>query len=318
MSTQTEGRGISKSHMIAGTLAGLAACLIGAGWQIATRQGVTTSLSPIDLSLFRYGIPALILAPIWIKGGLLPRNIPPLLVFLMVAGAGLPFGLMVMAGSQYAPVAHLAALLPGAMPLCVALLARLFLSEKPKNAQIAGLLLIMAGISLISHTSLSDFAVGTWRGDALFLAAAFSWAVYVIAFRKSGLSPWQGAALVNGWSLFLVIPAWVSLQTGALFEASAEDILIQTLWQGLFAGLLGLWIYGYSLIRIGAIRSAAIGALVPVFSGLGGWLFLQESIPPLILAGIGAVTIGVSLSAGLLQLLRPAGQTGPGSQSDRT
>lgn len=286
-----------------GILAGLLACLIGAGWQIATRYGVTSSLTPIDLSLFRYAIPALLLLPFWRKEAFVPSGVPVYLIVLMVLGAGLPFGLMVMTGSLYAPVAHLAALLPGAMPLFVALLSRLFLDEKHSIGQISGYMLVVAGIAIISRESLSSFSSDTWQGDILFLCAAFSWGIYIIAFRKSGLSAWHGTALVNSWSLILVVPVWFWIQTGTLFSAAPGEILLQVLWQGVLAGLIGLWIYGYSLAKLGATRSAAIGALVPVFSAAGGWLFLQEALDTHLISGIAIVASGVLLSTGISALI---------------
>ncbi|MEP3248527.1 MAG: DMT family transporter [Sneathiella sp.] len=288
--------------LVFGILAGLIACLIGAGWQVATRYGVTSSLTPIDLSLFRYAIPALLLLPFWRKEAFFPTNVPIYLVTLMVFGAGLPFGLMVMTGSQHAPVAHLAALLPGAMPLFVALLSRLFLDEKHSISQISGYMLVVSGIAIISWESLSSYSSDTWQGDILFLCAAFSWGIYIIAFRKSGLSAWHGTALVNAWSLILVIPVWLWMQSGTLFSAAPGDILIQVLWQGVLAGFIGLWIYGYSLAQLGATRSAAVGALVPVFSAAGGWLFLQEALDTHLISGIAIVASGVLLSTGISAL----------------
>jgi hypothetical protein len=61
---------------VAGVFAALAAVVIGAGWHVATRLGVTTSLHPVDLALLRYGVPALIMLPVLLKTGLLPKGAP--------------------------------------------------------------------------------------------------------------------------------------------------------------------------------------------------------------------------------------------------
>lgn len=55
--------------LLVGVLAALAAALIGSGWQIVSRHGVTTSLGPVELAVLRYGVPALVLLPLWCKGG---------------------------------------------------------------------------------------------------------------------------------------------------------------------------------------------------------------------------------------------------------
>ena len=52
------------SNTLLGLLAGLAAALIGAGWQLASRYGVTTTLGPMELAALRYLVPALVLMPL--------------------------------------------------------------------------------------------------------------------------------------------------------------------------------------------------------------------------------------------------------------
>ena len=142
-----------------GLAAALASVAIGVGWQVATRLGTTTTLAPIDLALFRYAVPALVLAPLWLRAGLVPAGVGRGTVALMVLGAGLPFGLAAMAGAQFAPTAHMAVLLPGTMPLFVAMLAMAVLGERPAPVRLAGLALI-----LVLYT------YGGWN-DAAFIVA---------------------------------------------------------------------------------------------------------------------------------------------------
>jgi drug/metabolite transporter (DMT)-like permease len=283
-----------------GLAAALAAALIGAGWQIATRMGTTTTLSPLDLALFRYTVPGLLLLPILWRVGLFPKGLKPSLLALMVGGAGLPFGLAAMAGAQYAPVAHMGAMLPGAIPLFVAVAAALFLGERFSRARVLGLGLIIAGIATVGSRTLTGLAAGTFRGDLLFLTAAMLWAVYTVAYRRSGLSPWQCAALVNAWSMFGIVPLWAWSGASRLASAPLGDILTQFVWQGLLAGVFGLWTYAFAVSRIGASRAATSGALVPVLSAMGGFAFLGESPGPFVLAGIILTAAGVAISTGLL------------------
>ena len=60
-----------------GLLAAAAAVTIWAGWIVAVRGAVSgpAGLSPADLALLRYGAPALLLAPVWIRLGPLPRGV---------------------------------------------------------------------------------------------------------------------------------------------------------------------------------------------------------------------------------------------------
>lgn len=152
----------------AGIAAAFATVLIGAGWQVATRLGTTTTLQPLDLALMRYCEPAILLAPVWWRVRPVPPGIDRRVLVAMLIGGGLPFGLLGMAGSQFAPVAHMGALLPGSMPLFVALLAAIVLGERYSAARLAGFALILVGIAAIGGRDLLVRDDGAWRATCCF------------------------------------------------------------------------------------------------------------------------------------------------------
>lgn len=294
----------STSKIAAGVLAGATACLIGAGAQVVIRYGVTTDLAPIDLALVRFLMPGLVLAPLWLRIGLLPRGVSPIAILMMVVGGGLPFSLIMIAGARFAPVAHMAVFLQGVMPLMVGALAVLFERERLGSERLAGYGLILAGVLCLSYLSLTDLSIGTWRGDLLFLAAALAWAVYSVAMRRAGLSPWASTAVVNGWSMLLVAPVWLVFQEGTLPAADPADVALQVVWLGCINGLLGLWVYAYAVATLGSVPASAMGASVPVLSAVGGWLVLGETVTGPGMVGIVLTSLGVAVSSGALGALR--------------
>ncbi|MBX2856432.1 MAG: DMT family transporter [Rhodobacteraceae bacterium] len=294
----TEGLSSRRGDLLVGMAASIAVCMIGAGWQIANRYAVSTTLTPIDLALFRYAIPGLVLAPIWLRHGLLPQGVSPLLAALMVLGAGLPFGLLVMTASHFAPTSHAAVFLPGAIPLFVAATAMVVLGERFTFARVFGLMLIAVGVVLLGSIGLFGAESGVWRGDALFLFAAFLWGLYTVAFKLSGVSPWRATAMISGWSMLIVIPVWLFSNDGALLEASVFDLALQSVWQGIFAGVIGIWLFGLTVRKLGATTAAAIAASIPAMTALGGWLILMEPLGPISMAGVAIVTLGVLFSTG--------------------
>ncbi len=288
-----------------GLIAGTSAAVIGGGWQVVTRQATTSTMSPADLVWLRYGIPALLLMAITWRAGLLPRGVPRRWLALMVVGSGLPFGLLAMTGSRYAPTAHMGVLIAGAAPLFVALFAWLISKERPDSVRTAGLVLMSLGAALMGLKAFSGMGLpGAWRGDLLFVLAAAFWACFTLSFRRSGLTPWQGAALVNTWSVLMLMP-WLIWQLWQgqfhLFDAPLNDFLWQCLWQGLFAGLLGLWTFNVAIRRLGAARAAAFGALAPVVSALGGWSWLGERLDSFDAVAVGCAFLGVVLASGALR-----------------
>lgn len=114
-----------QSDLARGLAWGLTASSIGASWLVLTRLGLQQTLNAYDLVAFRFGIPALILLPLIIRGAL--KGISPLAVFFMVVGAGVPYGLVLSVGLEFAPAAHGGAFNAGMVPLFTAVLSVLIL-----------------------------------------------------------------------------------------------------------------------------------------------------------------------------------------------
>lgn len=276
-----------------GYAAAFAAALIGAGWQIVTRFGVTTTVDAYDLALIRYCVPALILLPLLIRNGFLPKDVPPMLILAMVVGGGFPFGLLVMFGATAAPVSHIAVLIPGTMPIFVAALATFVLADSFGPRKQIGFGIITLGVCFIGWEAVASMGWGTVLGDLILVFAAFLWGVYSVAFRRSGMSAWHAAAMICFWSSLLATGIWVFNHGEGLWLTPTRDLAIQFLWQGLLAGVFGMWVYGYAMQQIGPAPAATIGALVPALAAFGAFVVLGE-VPSLVAAfGIALTVIGV-------------------------
>lgn len=289
---------LNLSRTTAGLLAGLAAALIGGSWQVVTRQATTTTIAPADLALLRYAIPALVLLPITWRSGPWPRGVPHRWLAGMLLGAGLPFGLVAMAGTRFAPPAHMGVLMAGASPLFAAALAAWWWHERPDRARAIGLVCMAAGVAVLGSATWHTARPDAWRGDLLFLLAALLWAVFTLSFRRSGLTAWQGAAFVNTGSALLLLPLLLWRGPLLLVQAPLHDLLFQAVWQGLLAGLLGLWTYAAAIARLGAARAASFGALAPVVSALGGLWWLGDPLGVLEVVAVALAVAGVALASG--------------------
>ena len=282
-----------------GWMAALAAALIGSGWQIASRHGVTTTLGPIELAVLRYLIPALVLAPLWLRPGWWPVGLSYPRCALLVLCGGLPFGLVVLAGAQWAPAAHMGIFVAGSLPVFTGLGGWLVLGERPAPLRLAGLALIAAGMAVFGAAGWRAVE-GAWRGDLLFLLAALLWSVYTLAFRGSGLTPWQGAAVVNAGSAMLLLPVLLAVGAPRLLSAPWADVAWQVLGQGAVAGLLGLVVYSVAIAHLGAARAALSAALVPLLTALGSAWLLGEPLSEALLVAVLLVVPGVALGSGAL------------------
>jgi drug/metabolite transporter (DMT)-like permease len=227
-----------------GAFFGLAAVCVWATWISITRLGVTTSLSVCDLTMLRFATAGILLAPVVIrKGWALDRlGWPRLLV--LVSGAGAPYVLVASSGLRFAPAAHAGALMPGVMPLFVALLAALLLKEKFSARRKVGYALIAVGVfAIVGATALAVKGDQT-EGHLLFLTAAFMWACYAIVLRQSQLDPLHAAALVAAGSCILYLPYYFATQGAHAFDAPLRDLAFQAVFQGVVVSILALFFFG--------------------------------------------------------------------------
>lgn len=282
---------------VLGALSALSVVLIWAAWLVSTRHSIGAGLGPVDLSLLRYGIPALVLAPVWWRTGLLPKGATGALA-LMVLGSGAPFFQIVAFGMRHTPASAAGVLLPGLMPLAVALIGMLLLGEKPDRWRKLGMLAILAGGGVLLFGNLRGDGLG-WISFTILPIGATLWAVYTHAFRRSGLNAFEGAALICVWSTILNLAALPFVGTHFV-TAPAREIALQAVTQGLLSGLVATLLYGAAVRILGGTQAAAYTAITPVAAAIGGTIFLSEPLGAATMIASLVTGTGVLLSTGLL------------------
>lgn len=276
--------------------------LIWASFLVVTRAAMTSRLGVVEVGLIRYGIGALLFLPVLMRHGVAPRGIGLRDLVLLPLFGGLLFMTLLGAGLAIAPVADSGVFTPSMLPLYVALLSFLLLGERFGPTRLAGFALIVLGaLAVGGWEAVVRGEAGVWRGHLLFTGASLSWAAYTVIFRRSGLSPALGGALLCFWSALGF--AALALVTGTRFGTVPPGALaIQVLFQGVLSGFVATWTFFFAISRVGASRTAAFAALVPVLAALGGWVFLGEPIGVVKAAGILVVSTGVALASGVFPL----------------
>ena len=271
--------------------------LILASYPVATRAGVTGSFAPHDLMFLRFGVGALLFLPyLALQCRRIPRDAwlrgVPLTLF---QGAGV--AALAICGLQFAPANHASALGPGTVPLWVALLGYVVFARRPSIRTIIGAAMCAIGVLSLAFWSAAGPDLSVLAGDAMFIAASALGALYVLQLRNWEIGAVQGAAIVTLYSALIVIPWHLWSASGALWQAAPFDLLWQALWQGVLIGGVALVALNHAIARLGPERSSALVGLVPALSAALGFLFLGEVPSPVEIAGIGAISAGVSISA---------------------
>jgi drug/metabolite transporter (DMT)-like permease len=287
-------RTLYRNETIIGIAAGLAVATTTAIWAVATRAAMTSSLLPHDVTLIRFSVAAFFLWPVFLISLPRYRESKASSLILMLIGAGIPFMWIASTGLTFAPVSHVSTLLTVMMPVFVTIISWVLFREALPKSQIGGIATVLLGVGMIAGSALIlDRQADDWIGDLLFLCAAFLFATFTITQRRSGLTPWQGTALVNVGSMILFVPIYLMLPSTGIHDASARELIVQALSQGIGAALLGIYFYTVAVARLGPQRAAIFLALVPPLSTILGAIFLDEHPSGIAIAGIVLVMIGV-------------------------
>ncbi|CDM56955.1 MULTISPECIES: DMT family transporter [Rhizobium] len=271
--------------------------LIWAAWILATRHSAATQLGTIDIGLIRYGIPALVLAPVWLKTGLLPKGVPLGLLATMVAGAGAVFFQLTTSAIHSTPASAAGILLGGSMPLAAALIGIFVFRERPDFIRLLGLAAIVTGVGILLVRSLAGAAL-PWSSFVLLPMGAILWASYTHAFRRSGLTAVQASALIAIWSCLIHVGLAIVFGT-SITSAPLAEVGLQMLSQGILSGLAATVAYGLAVHALGGTQAAAFTAITPVLATIGGGVLLGEEIGIAEIAAAVVTGIGVALSTGI-------------------
>jgi drug/metabolite transporter (DMT)-like permease len=119
----------------------------------------------------------------------------------------------------------------------------------------------------------------------------------VLQLRKWGVGAIQGAAIVSLYSAIIVVPWHLWSAPESLWRVAPLELLWQTLWQGVLIGCVALIALNQAISRLGAERSSALVALVPVLTAVLALLFLGEVPSTAEMAAFVAISAGVSIGA---------------------
>ena len=255
----------------------------------------------------RVAIAAAFLLPIvWLRG-LLPvlRKNWKRIFFIGLLNSGIPFACFAFALLSIST--GLSAILNATVPMFGALVAWVWLKDKPPASRVLGLVIGFAGVALLAwdKASFKPDASGVAPGWAV-LACLLACLCYGISasYTKrylSGLPPLVTAAGSQiGATLGLALPAlwlWPARMPGS--AAWLALLAVGVLCTGV------AYIVFFRLIaNAGPQRALSVTFLVPVFAVLYGVLFLRESVTPWMLLCAGVIVCGTALSTGLLRLGR--------------
>jgi drug/metabolite transporter (DMT)-like permease len=201
----------------------------------------------------------------------------------------------------------LSAILNATVPLFGALVAWIWLADRPTGSRLAGLAIGFGGVALLAwdQASFKPVAHGYAPGWAV-LACLLATLCYALAASGTkrylaGVPPLVTAAGSQlGAAIGLALPAlW--LRPEHLPGANAWLAVIAL---GVACTGLAYVLYFRLIEHAGPSRALAVTFLVPVFAVIYGALFLGEAVTPKMLVCGVVILCGTALSAGWVKLVR--------------
>ncbi|KQX89527.1 transporter [Variovorax sp. Root473] len=277
---------------------------------LIARASAARSLTPFDLAFARVCGASLVLVPwgAWLatkhRGavssffGLSPLS----LRVTATAGifGGVAYALIAYSGFFFAPAGHAAVLMPGSLPLWTTLLAALVLRDRITPTRAIGLAMIVAGDLVVGGRSLLHAFEGgeVWKGDLMFMGAAFCWACYSVVARRHGLDAVRATIAITVFALMTYVPVYTLLvASGAVVSHIGSAPWGEVAFQMAFQGLGSVVISGITFTKMvqhfGPVRTTMITALVPGLSAFGAVLWLGEPMHWSLIAGLALVTAGI-------------------------
>jgi drug/metabolite transporter (DMT)-like permease len=245
-------------------------------------------------------IAAAFLTPIlWFSGhwGELRRKAVAIL-FIGLLNSGIPFALF-----SYAVLSistGLTSILNATVPLFGAVIAWLWLKDRPGNSRILGLLIGFGGVILLAGEKASFKPGGTGWAVLACLLASICYA-FAASFTKRYLTGVHPLATATGSQIGATIG--LALPTFWFWPSHMPGL---TPWLALLA--LGVVCTGVAYIlyfrlieRAGPARALAVTFVVPVFALTYGGLFLGEQLTLWMLVCGVIIVCGTALATGLLK-----------------
>ncbi len=283
---------------------------IWASFVVIARAMSHKTLTPFDITFVRIVGASAVAVPWgiwWVKNNPSAQNwlgVSPL-SFKLTATLGL-FGAVIYpvvaySGFYFAPAAHASVLMPGFLPLWTALLAFFVLGTPIPARRRVGLALIVFGGLLVGGASLlRAFEGGTvWFGDILFLCGSFLWSCYTITLRKHGAAAIPATIAITVFALFTFVPvygalAWAGVVASKLSIAPWSEIFFQAFMQGILSVIVSGITFVKMVEHYGPVRTTMITAITPGLSAIGAVIFLGEPLHWNLIAGLIAVTAGIT------------------------
>jgi drug/metabolite transporter (DMT)-like permease len=288
---------VHRLHLLRGFAAAAAVVMVWSGFNIVSRLGGRSPLTPYDMAAIRFVFSGIVCLPFVLARW---RRLEWQRLAVLAAFGGMSYGLFVYAGFSLAPAAHAGILVNGGIPFATALIAWLVLGHRPGLRTEFALLVAGVGIVLIGLHSFGQFSgapADQWVGNVFFLLAAICYASFGLLLKQWHVSPLEATVGIAVISMVCYTPVYLLFLPKAITTVPLSFILLQGAYQGILAASIAGLLFAYAIHNIGPQRATLMLAMVPGISAVAAVPLLGEHLDAVTIAGVVLVTIGAVLGA---------------------
>jgi drug/metabolite transporter (DMT)-like permease len=218
------------------------------------------------------------------------------LVVMAAINIVIPFTLITWA--EVTVDSNIAAILNGAVPLIVIVLAAIAFHDEPITLnRLVGVLVGYVGVVVLVFPGLVAAAGGSeFTGEVALLGSTVAYAIGAVYSRHNikGLRPMIPAVFQVGFA-FVMMTVLAFLFENPLSVSWNLDAVIAVTWLGLLGSGLAYLIMFRLLSRIGATATSQLAYLLPVVGIITGALMFGEAVDARVVIGTGLILGGVTL-----------------------
>ena len=275
--------------------------LLGAIWgaSFLFMRVAAPEFGAVPLIAARVGIAAAFLLPVLARRvGLrsLYEHAPELLIIGAINSA-IPFSLF--AYAVLSVTAGFASVLNSTAPLFGALVAFIWLRDRPGPARVAGLIIGFAGVLVLvwGRVAVADDGGGLAVLAGLSAAVLYGISANYVKKRLGGVDSLVVAtgSLVAATVLLTPVAVFYWPQTPPTATSWISAVLLAVVCTG-----IAYILYFRLLSRVGPSKTLAVTYLIPVFGVLWGHFLLREPITASMVAGCTVILIGTTLATGIV------------------
>ena len=244
---------------------------------------------PILLVTLRLLIAGLVFMPFLLrksKRHLFKPYLPAIFIIAIVSNA-IPFSMF--AYASLGATSNMLGILNGTTAFLTTVIAYFWLKESVTSKQIIGLLLGFIGVLIL---------VNPYNGSTTFIASmcamigSLCYAFNAVYLQKHHSN--SDKIVLIGWSMLFGGLFMIPLASFNLPNAMPDiNSILALLWLAVISTGLGYLAYVRLIDKIGAVKTATLTYLLPVFSIIWGAIFLQEQITFIIIGGFIFVMMGM-------------------------